>query len=473
KDSYNIRVQTTDAGGLSYEKELTIAVNNLDDAGVNDAPTDLTLSQLTVDENVTAGTEIGAFTTTDPDAGDTFVYSLVAGAGDTDNTAFTVEGDKLKINGSPDFETKDSYNIRVQTTDAGGLSYEKELTIAVNNLDDTGVNDITTLTKNANNDIFTIKGKGNDEKARLSVNFTGESSNQIYELGVFVVDDQDGKIEGIAPGAAGYTQAALKRAKVIGSSLTNYPNGFNPDLNSVVELTSGEQIRFYLVRNSTTDSGLAGQTPTTDVVFSDPTNLKIDSLSDGSFSLALNGQDFVAKIQSTDQQLPLGASLQGQQQGELIDLRSATQSVKANFTVNREASYNDYVGFYQVADQNGGIDTNGDGKADILVGQAGYAKAAVDRRVAGIDLTVNNQGTASSTGTFGANSVFAPFIIIDGTPDAILNKNVYFAFLGANSDKADHIRQLATNTFGFEDLLNGGDKDYNDVIVKINLTNPT
>jgi hypothetical protein len=95
-------------------------------------------------------------------------------------------------------------------------------------------------------------------------------------------------------------------------------------------------------------------------------------------------------------------------------------------------------------------------------------------RVTGIDLAVDNQGTANYTGTFGPNSLFAPFIIVDGKPDAILNgngnKKVYFSFLGANSDKVDHIRLLGNNTFGFEDLPNSGDKDYNDVIVQVKLS---
>ena len=178
-------------------------------------------------------------------------------------------------------------------------------------------------------------------------------------------------------------------------------------------------------------------------------------------------------IQPTDQQVTLGTGLQDQYQGELIDLQGVAQSVTANFVVNREASYNNFVGFYEVADKNGGIDTNGDGTADILVGQAGYAQAAVRGSVSDIDLTVNNQGTANYTGTFGADSLFAPFIIVNGSPDAILNSNanndIYFAFLGANSDNTDHIRMLGNNTFGFEDLANGGDKDYNDMIVQVNL----
>ncbi len=37
-------------------------------------------------------------------------------------------------------------------------------------------------------------------------------------------------------------------------------------------------------------------------------------------------------------------------------------------------------------------------------------------RVAGIDLTVSNQGSATYTGTFATDSLFAPFIIVDGRP---------------------------------------------------------
>ncbi len=332
-------------------------------------------------------------------------------------------------------------------------------------------NDIP-LSKSSDNDIFTIKGNG--DKARLSVELIAHSSNQLYELGVFTVGDREGNIGDIAPGASGYTEAALQRAKVIFSSLGNIPNGFNGDLTSLLEFNSGEQLRFYLVRNTTTDTILAGQAAITDVLFSDQTNFKIDSLSDGSFSLAWKDQNLVVRIQTTDQQLPLGASFQGKHQGELIDLRGVTQSVTSEFTVHREAAFKNFVGFYKVADENGGIDTNNDGTADILVGQAGYAEAAVRGRVAGIDLTVDNQGTANYTGTFGTNSLFAPFIIVDGRPDEILdgnaNKKIYFTFLGANSDKVDHIRLLGNNTFGFEDLANGGDKDYNDAIVRVNFS---
>ncbi|MCX5984115.1 MAG: hypothetical protein NTY89_20445 [Nostocales cyanobacterium LacPavin_0920_SED1_MAG_38_18] len=151
-------------------------------------------------------------------------------------------------------------------------------------------------------------------------------------------------------------------------------------------------------------------------------------------------KDLVVNIKSTNDPLPLGTNLQGKQQGEVLDLRGITNNVKADFTVNREAAFNNFVGFYKVADENGGIDIDGDGTVDFRPGDSGYAQAAIKNRVAGIDLGVDNQGTASFTDkTLTGGSIFAPFILTDGrTVDQVLNGQVdqaYFAYLGANSDK--------------------------------------
>ena len=99
---------------------------------------------------------------------------------------------------------------------------------------------------------------------------------------------------------------------------------------------------------------------------------------------------------------------------------------------------------------------------------AGYIQAAVHQRVAGIDLSTNNQDKATYTGTFEPGSIFAPFIIINSIWSAINDSNpnndpaVYSSFLGANADQVDHICLLGNSTFGFEDLASGGDKDFND-----------
>lgn len=71
-------------------------------------------------------------------------------------------------------------------------------------------NDIP-LFQNPNSDIFTIKG--NSDKVNLQVTLTKRNSNFTNELSVFTVDDANGTINGIAPGAAGYTEAALQRAE--------------------------------------------------------------------------------------------------------------------------------------------------------------------------------------------------------------------------------------------------------------------
>ena len=47
-------------------------------------------------ENQPAGTAVGSFSTTDSNGGDTFTYTLVSGAGSSDNASFTIGGDTLE-----------------------------------------------------------------------------------------------------------------------------------------------------------------------------------------------------------------------------------------------------------------------------------------------------------------------------------------------------------------------------------------
>ncbi|MBE9102857.1 cadherin domain-containing protein, partial [Vacuolonema iberomarrocanum] len=126
KQSYDIRIEVEDTSGLTYQEEVTISVNDLED------PTDIELSNDTIAENSTDLT-IGTLSATDPTPSDTFTFALVAGDGDDDNADFTIVGNELSINTSPDFETQSSYSIRVRVTDASSLSYEEVFTITVAN----------------------------------------------------------------------------------------------------------------------------------------------------------------------------------------------------------------------------------------------------------------------------------------------------------------------------------------------------
>lgn len=134
---YQLTVRATDAGGLTFDKTVNINVGN-----VNEQPTGISLSGATAAENLPGGTAIGSLATTDPDAGDSFTYQLVAG----DMSAFTLSGDQLLTAGPFDFETRSNYQITVRSTDAGGLSFDKTFTIPVENVNEAPVNLVLTGT---------------------------------------------------------------------------------------------------------------------------------------------------------------------------------------------------------------------------------------------------------------------------------------------------------------------------------------
>ena len=107
----------------------------------NAAPTDISLNNSSVAENQPVGTIVGILSTTDADAGQTFSYALVSGTGADDNASFQIVGNQLRTNAVFNFEARNSYTIRVQTTDNGtpGLSFQKALTITVTNINELAV----------------------------------------------------------------------------------------------------------------------------------------------------------------------------------------------------------------------------------------------------------------------------------------------------------------------------------------------
>ena len=130
KTTYTVRVRCIDASGFTIEKPFTFHVTNL-----REAPTGISLTPGTVAENMPVGTVVGTFSTTDPDVGDTFTYSLVAGTGSTDNAQFAIVGGQLKAR-TFDYEATNAYSVRVRTTDAGGLSADRVFVISVANVNE-------------------------------------------------------------------------------------------------------------------------------------------------------------------------------------------------------------------------------------------------------------------------------------------------------------------------------------------------
>ena len=139
---YTTRSQTTATGdGTATSSGSDANIGQLVAIAPNRAPTDISLSPSSVAENQPSGTTVGTLSTTDPDAGDTFTYTLVSGEGDTDNGSFNILDSSLRTSASFDYETKNSYSIRVRSTDQGGLWVEKQFTITVTNVNEAPVAD--------------------------------------------------------------------------------------------------------------------------------------------------------------------------------------------------------------------------------------------------------------------------------------------------------------------------------------------
>jgi mRNA-degrading endonuclease HigB of HigAB toxin-antitoxin module len=131
--SYSIRVRTSD-GTATFDKVFTINVSN-----VNEAPTNITLSANTIDENNAVNAVIGTLSSTDPDAGSSFTYSLVSGSGSTDNASFNISGNQLRASAAFNHEIVSSYSIRVRTSD-GSVNFEKVFAILVNDVNEAPIN---------------------------------------------------------------------------------------------------------------------------------------------------------------------------------------------------------------------------------------------------------------------------------------------------------------------------------------------
>jgi mRNA-degrading endonuclease HigB of HigAB toxin-antitoxin module len=183
--------------GLSNSAAVTKALSV---TAVNDVPTDIALSASSLAENNAANAIVGTLTATDLDAGSTHTFELVSGTGSTDNAAFNVSGNALRLTGSANFEAKSSYSVRVRATDNGSLTFEKTFVITVTDVNEaptiTAIADQATLEDTSTGAIaFTV---GDAETAVGSLTVTATSSN----LGVVAAN-------GIALGDSGANQTIM------------------------------------------------------------------------------------------------------------------------------------------------------------------------------------------------------------------------------------------------------------------------
>ncbi|KMK84539.1 putative Ig domain-containing protein [Pectobacterium brasiliense] len=119
--------QLTDSGSSNNTTTPNIT-SSVSVVAVNDAPTDLAISNTTFGQSLGSNGIIGTLSATDVDS-TTFTYSLVSGVGSTDNALFTLSGSTLRAVNAATMAAG-TYSVRLQVSD-GQATYEKVVTLTV------------------------------------------------------------------------------------------------------------------------------------------------------------------------------------------------------------------------------------------------------------------------------------------------------------------------------------------------------
>lgn len=129
-----VSISQTDGSNVYADYDVTVNISNL----IDETPTNITVNASTVAENALDDALVATLSTTDADVGDSFTYEILDG---NDDNIFKIDGSDIKIwdNANLDFETMNSYNLTIRVTDNNNHSYDKVITIGVNDINEPGV----------------------------------------------------------------------------------------------------------------------------------------------------------------------------------------------------------------------------------------------------------------------------------------------------------------------------------------------
>ncbi len=206
----------------------------------------------------------------------------------------------------------------------------------------------------------------------------------------------------------------------------------------------------------------------------------------GSYELTVDGANIVdpagnAGTNSLSAKFTVAPALTNPE--KYLDLREKTGTVAIDSKVSADAAYFNYGGFYTIDDANGTVTDSASGKA-YKPSDLGYATAALKRAVVTIAKTESSGSYQLASG-----QLLAPYLVAEGNITDFINNNptnaagnkphAYFNFVDANPDtnsdgsKVVHVQSsiLANGTkqYAFEDFFGGGDRDFNDFVLQLNL----
>ena len=361
----------------------------------------------------------------------------------------------LDGNSSPDFVTLDFLDGSIG--DADGRINGK---ILVNN-SSAAVVSIDPLFVSKGNNLL-VKDPLTDSPAALVVNASLTSSTSSVNEICYVILNQGEALDTLS-----FSNDLIKRSKVLFANLesSGVPNLNGLNFQSTIRLVNGQSICFFecidssfveLSSNKFSIASLGSRFRLLSAVVDSATSKATVSSPTGlSFGLQLGGS--YADINS----------LVGNKQGDFMVLDFSNfkgQSLSCDLSIARESYYNNKFGFYRITDTDGSVLDPLSG-ATLLPGSIGYQQAALasSNRVANLDsLQISNGKTNLSTVNLNESGLVAPYAIVNDI-------DTFFSFAPANIDGINHFRVLGANIFGLEDLRGGGDLDFDDLIVGLNV----
>ncbi|MEO0926109.1 MAG: alkaline phosphatase [Cyanobacteria bacterium J06643_13] len=117
------------------------------------------------------------------------------------------------------------------------------------------------------------------------------------------------------------------------------------------------------------------------------------------------------------------------------------------------SDYANVGGFYQAIDAEGTV-INPENGEEVAVGDEGYEAAALANSVA--EIGDAETATLELAGDF----VYVPYLLANG-------EQFFSSFAEVNPEGLDHVQQEVENTFRFEDIVGGGDLDFNDFVLTV------
>jgi cyclophilin family peptidyl-prolyl cis-trans isomerase len=327
------------------------------------------------------------------------------------------------------------------------------------------------------NDIFTVTGTAGSQ---VTLTFDWHSRQSAFwdEIGVYTVNDAQGRVGNVLPGDPGYAQAALLAGQTI------FEAGEFEGAHVERAFTAGTQLGFYLIQNNTRQAVLSGNPQNFNITskqafFSvDVANRdKLDHVlrrdfGDRSVRLLWEDQYGGGDRDYNDAVINVGFRDQDTSQARGV----AGQPVPTRFKYQRASTgFRNEMGFFRVDDATGRIGA-------LSPGNEGYAEAALDpsRRTTVFKRSANPGATRVRN--LPGGGFFGLYLVQNGSANQVLNRNpdniigggpiAFFSFAAANPDGFDHIRWLSATRFAFEDQTNGGDRDFNDFVGTFNMVKP-